>query len=147
MPSSSAPRKRALPVARPFAARSPITLRNAWLLPEPDSPTTPTVSPSAIAKDTSLTALTSPSGVSKRVLRFSTSSSATSTILGVEGVAQSVADEVEAEQGGGKENGGEHQHPRRGLHLGSAVGDQHAPARIGFLHAEAKERQEALEQD
>src|SRR6202030_2144008 len=153
IPSSSAPRKRALPVARPFAARSPITVRNVWLLPDPDSPTTPTVSPSAIAKDTSLTALTSPSGMVKRVLRFLTSSSATmlnnpcSTVLGVEGVAQPVADEVEAEQGGGEENGGEHQHPGRGLHLGSPVGDEHAPARVGLLYAEAEEGQEALDQD
>src|SRR6202030_1317086 len=133
IPSSSAPRKRALPVTRPFAARSPITVSNVWLLPDPDSPTTPTVSPSAIAKDTSLTALTSPSRMVKRVLRFLTSSSAKmlnnpcSTVLGVEGVAQPVADEVEAEQGGGEENGGEHKQPGRGLNIGRRSAHKHSP--------------------
>src|ERR1700674_4337568 len=147
IPMSSVPRKRALPVARPLAANSPMIVRNTWLLPAPDSPTTPTVSPSPKANDTSLTALTSPSGVSKRVLRWLTSRSATSTVLRVEGVAQPVADEVEAEQGGREEDGREDQHPRRGFHLRRPFADEHAPARIGLLHAKTEERQEALDQD
>ena len=53
----------------PLAANSPMMVRNTWLLPEPDSPTTPTVSLTPTVNDTSLTALTSPSGVSKRVSR------------------------------------------------------------------------------
>ena len=43
--------------------------RKAWVLPEPDSPTTPTAAPCSISKLTSLTAATSPSGVAKRVVR------------------------------------------------------------------------------
>ena len=42
---SSWPRKRALPVQRPFLASRPMIERKAWVLPEPDSPTTPTLSP------------------------------------------------------------------------------------------------------
>ena len=49
--------------------------RNSWVLPEPDSPTTPRLSPGATAKLTSLTAATSPSGVAKRVVSPSTASS------------------------------------------------------------------------
>jgi len=45
----------------------------------------------------------------------------------IEGVAQAVADEVEAEQGDREEGRGEDQQPRRPLHLAGALGDQHAP--------------------
>src|SRR5215472_13457077 len=45
------------------------------LLPEPDSPTMPSVSPSATVKDTPSTALTTPSSVRKLTLRLRTSSS------------------------------------------------------------------------
>ncbi len=45
-----------------------------WLLPEPDSPTTPTASPALTVKLTPLTAFTGPSGVVKVVSRFVTSS-------------------------------------------------------------------------
>ncbi len=50
--------------------------RNAWVLPAPDSPTTPTLSPSSMAKLRSLTAATSPSGVANRTERPSTSRTA-----------------------------------------------------------------------
>ena len=53
---SSRPRKRALPCARPLAASSPITARNSWLLPAPDSPTTPRHSPAATARSSPSTA-------------------------------------------------------------------------------------------
>ncbi len=53
-----------------------MTERKAWVLPEPLSPTTPTLSPASILKLTSLTAATSPSGVANRAVRCSTSRTA-----------------------------------------------------------------------
>src|SRR3954453_12634400 len=46
------------------------------LLPEPDSPTTPSVRPASTEKETSRTARTTPSGVWNETFRCSTSSSA-----------------------------------------------------------------------
>ena len=45
------------------------------LLPEPDSPTIPSVSPRCSVKETSLTAFTTPSIVGKRTVRLRTSRS------------------------------------------------------------------------
>ena len=56
----SCPLRRTLPVARPLAASSPMIDMKIWLLPEPDSPTMPSVSPRSIAKLTWLTALVDP---------------------------------------------------------------------------------------
>src|SRR3990172_4152771 len=155
-PRISAPRNLTLPRAGPFAANNPMIDMKIWLLPEPDSPTTPTVSPGPTAKLTSLTALTSPSGVSNTVSSPSTSRVGTtagasrasaSAILGIEGIAQPVPDEVEAEQRRGEEDGGEHQRPPGGLHRSRALADQHAPARVRLLHAEAEEADEGFGQD
>ena len=46
------------------------------LLPEPDSPTMPSVSPRRSVNETSLTAWTTPSRVGKRTVRLRTSSRA-----------------------------------------------------------------------
>src|SRR5512134_999280 len=108
-----------LPSARPFLASRPMTDMKIWLLPEPDSPTMPSVSPALMAKLTSLTARTAPSGVAKLVLRLRTSRMAvmrSSAVLGVEGIAQAVADEVEAEQRDGEHRAGADDGPRRDLH-------------------------------
>src|SRR5262245_54868362 len=69
------------------------------LLPEPDSPTMPSVSPGLIANETPLTACTVPRDVQNSTNRSATwsSGSDTSAELGVEGLAQPVADQVEAE--------------------------------------------------
>ena len=48
-----------------FDRVSPMTVRNVTLLPDPDSPTTPSVSPGMIEKLTPSTALTRPSSVGK----------------------------------------------------------------------------------
>src|SRR4030095_14741269 len=97
-----------LPSARPFLASSPMTDMKIWLLPEPDSPTMPSVSPEVVAKLTSWTARTLPSGVEKVVLRWRTSRMAvmrrgSSTVLGIERVAHAIADEVEAQQRDGQD--------------------------------------------
>src|SRR2546421_8619626 len=56
-----------------FDVTRPITVRNPTLLPEPDSPTTPSVSPEASEKEMPSTALTRPSSVGKCTFRFLTS--------------------------------------------------------------------------
>src|ERR1700760_1110589 len=125
MPNNSWPRYFTLPVARPLPERSPMVARKSWLLPEPDSPTTPRHSPSPMVKLALRTACTSPSGVEKRTSRLLTSKIGwvISAIRGGEGIAQAVADEVEAEQRDRHEGRREDQHPRRGFHLLGAVLD------------------------
>ncbi len=56
-----------------FDVTRPITVRKPTLLPEPDSPTTPSVSPGATEKEMPSTALTRPSSVGKCTFRFLTS--------------------------------------------------------------------------
>src|SRR5579862_1291685 len=148
-PSISSPRYLTLPVARPFVASSPMVARKSWLLPEPDSPTTPRHSASPTVRFSDLTACTSPSGVAKWTSRslISKIGAAISAILGIEGIAQPIADEVEAEQGHRHERAGEDQHPGITLHLLFAVGDEHAPGGQRLLDAEPQERQEAFGQD
>ena len=60
------PRKNTSPLMRAsFLVTSPITVRKLTLLPEPDSPTTPRVSPGETVNETPSTALTRPSSVGK----------------------------------------------------------------------------------
>src|SRR5436190_1546728 len=56
-----------------FDVTRPMTVRKPTLLPEPDSPTTPSVSPEASEKEMPSTALTRPSSVGKCTFRFLTS--------------------------------------------------------------------------
>src|SRR5262245_29407456 len=109
--------------------------RNSWLFPEPDSPTMPTHSPSAMSKLTPFTACTVPSGVANVMSRFFTERTGSAmrlAVLGVERVAQTVADEVEAKQRQRHEARGENQRPGRGLHLACAFRDQHPPGGEGL---------------
>src|SRR5262245_53856028 len=115
-----------LPVARPFEAKSPMTAMKTWLLPEPDSPTMPRVSPASTARLTLFAASTTPSGVAKRISRSRMSRTGwtmASAVLGIEGIAQAVADEVEAAQGHRQHDRGEYEGPGRGLHEPRAVAD------------------------
>src|SRR5262245_24033131 len=64
------------PSTRPVSATSPITDSEVTLLPQPDSPTRPTVLPRSTLKLTPSTALNSPRSVSKWVRRSRTSSNA-----------------------------------------------------------------------
>src|SRR5690606_36744784 len=144
----SRPSKATEPVARPFFARSPITAKASWLLPEPDSPTIPRVSPRSSERLTPLTAVTVPSGVSKRTERLRISSMAISAVLGIERVAQPVADEEEREERGDEEG----QRPKK--LPGRAVVDRPRPFRDQraergqrLLDAKPEEGDEALDQD
>src|SRR6516162_6566693 len=152
-PMSSLPASSALPVARPFAARSPITARNSWLLPAPDSPTTPRHSARLTESVTSCTAATGPCGVSKLTLSSRTLSSASgsgrelSVLAGIEGIAQAITEQVETQQQQHQRDRRHEQHPRRGLHLLCAGVDEVAEARLRLLHPESEEGKEALEQN
>ena len=141
------------PSAQPFEARRPMTDIIVWLLPEPDSPTMATVSP---ALDVEIDALDRVEHrrrrVRKRTLQVADRedgrSSAISAILRVEGVAQAVADEVQAEQGRDEEDRRDRSASRW------RPGCSWRPRRsarprlvMRLLHAEAEEGEEAFEQD
>src|SRR5436309_1986801 len=105
-----------------FLVTRPITVRNVTLLPEPDSPTTPSVSPGEIVSDTTSTALTRPSSVGKWTLRSLISrigSGKRSLLLPddplvrIEGVAQPVPQEIHAQHGDQDEQAREPHQPRR----------------------------------
>src|SRR5690606_12376293 len=70
-----------------------------------------------------------------------------SPVLRIERIAQTVAQEVEAEQRRREEDRGEEQHPRRALHLLRAFLHERAPRRHRLLHAEPEEAQEGLDEE
>src|SRR5215207_832252 len=73
-PTSSRPSSRIEPeTIRPGGSTSPISEKPVTLLPEPDSPTSPSTSARASENDTLSTALTTPALVKKWVVKFSTS--------------------------------------------------------------------------
>src|SRR5262245_15795333 len=61
-----------------------------------------------------------------------------SAALWVESIAQTVGNVVQRKQSDREKRGRKDQRPPRGLHIVGALLDEHAPARIGFLHAQAK---------
>src|ERR1700749_534603 len=76
-------------------------------LPQPDSPTIPSVSPALMWNDTPSTARTTPSGVPKCVCRLSTSSSGMSEALGqprIERVAHPITQQVHRQHGDAQED-------------------------------------------
>src|SRR5215472_13374393 len=150
-PRISCPSSRALPAARPFAASSPKTPRNSWLLPAPDSPTTPRHSPRDTESVTSCTARSGPCGVSNVTLsplRLSTGvAPGDSALAGIESIAQAIAEQIQTQQQQHQRYRRYQHHPGRRLHLLRAGEDEIAEARLWLLHSEAEERQEALEQD
>ncbi len=76
MVSRSSPSNSACPVIRAPRVR-PMIVWVETLLPEPDSPTMPSVCPASTEKDTPRTACTTPSGVRNDTYRSCTSSRAT----------------------------------------------------------------------
>src|SRR3954452_2976430 len=133
--SKSLPAKRMLPAILPGGSGiSRISDIEVTDLPQPDSPTIASVSPSSTWKDTPLTARLMPLGVRKWVWRFSTSSSAivisplTSEALGharIERIAKAVAEQVHGKHGDGQEG------RRKGHDVGLDL-----PQRAAFGHAE-----------
>src|SRR5689334_1030774 len=107
----SCPSKVTLPVHLPLIAVRPMAAIRIWLLPEPDSPTMPKTSPRRTSKLTPSTARTQPCSSLKstdrsRTARIGAPAAAglASAFVWIEGIAQSVGNEVEAEQGGDQES-------------------------------------------
>src|SRR5690349_4382194 len=137
---------------RPGGSISPRIEKPVTVLPEPDSPTRPRISPGATSKSTPSTALATPSLVKKWVRRSQTLSvfiaGRSSQIPRVQHVAQVIAREVDADDGDGQRHAREEADPvaARQQEL-EAVGDQHAERRLGHRHADAEEGERRLERD
>src|SRR5665213_3066826 len=118
----------------------------ATLLPEPDSPTMPRVSPRRSVKLTPSTARTTPASVKNQVRRSLTcSSGSASSGIRVEPVAQAVAYEVEADYHRQDRYAREGRHPPLRDQL-APFGDHGAPFRHRRHPAEAAEREAGAHQ-
>src|SRR5688500_3651122 len=131
------------PVTRPLRARIPRMASEVTLLPHPDSPTIPSVSPGAMSKVIPLTAWTVPRDVVNSTRRSSTvrsGSLATPTQLRVEGLPKPIADQVEAEHGHDDRHAGDDRQVRCGLEIANGSGKHRPPLRRGrILRPEAEE--------
>src|SRR5205085_5101010 len=135
----------------------PMTVRNDTLLPEPDSPTTPSVSPRATEKETPSTAFTRPSSVGKLTCRSLTSRSCSGTgspalrlralLLRVERVAQPVTEEVHTQHDDQDREAREPHEPGRDEHLALRRVQEVPPRRRRRLDPEPEEREHRLRQD
>src|SRR3981081_2702580 len=116
-------------------------------LPQPDSPTMASVSPSSTWKETPSTERLIPSGVRKWVCRFSTSSSAILQALGhsrIERITQAVAEQVDGEHGDRKERGGKEHDEGLALPQRPALGHDVAPGRNSGWRAGADKGEDRL---
>src|ERR1041384_4080104 len=134
------------PVTRPARGRMPSSESAVTLLPQPDSPTMPSVSPAATSNEMPLTAWTVPRWVWNSTRRPSTWRRAgeldPATQFGVEGFAEGVADQVEAERRDHDRDAGEDREPRCDLEVLIRARQHRAPLRPrGVLVAEAEEAQ------
>jgi len=133
---SSSPAKRIeLPsTIRPGGSIRPRMEKPVTVLPEPDSPTSPRISPGATSKSTPSTARATPSLVKKWVRRLRTWSPALAHLRfrGFSNVAQLVARQVDADDGDGQRHSGKEADPvaARQQEL-ETVGDQHAERGLG----------------
>src|ERR1044072_5814260 len=144
---------------RPARSRMRITANEVTDLPEPDSPTIPSVSPLATSILMCCTALTMPRRVENSTVRSLMSSSGTGggallrsgslrsmrasrAPLRIDDVAQAVAQQIEAEhRDHQREPGKERDPPFARHHEGRAFGDHDAPLGIRRAHAESDEGQ------
>src|SRR5205823_878081 len=118
----------------------PSTASMLTLLPEPDSPTIPSVSPGKTSEVTPSTAWTIPSSVLNSTVRsrIERTGSGTNSLSRIERVSQAVPNEVDAEHDEDDRQPGEGDEPPvvRGDVL--PVGDQLSERRGRWLHAEAE---------
>src|SRR4051812_28807487 len=148
-------RSRPLNIAVPLTIRPggmgirPSSASVETLLPEPDSPTIPRISPGKSSYETPSTAWTIPSSVLNSTARSSIARSGSGThppLLRVECVPEAVADEVHAEHDQDDQQAREdRQPPLRGIVL--PVVDEHAERRGRRRDAEAEEGEGSLSQD
>src|SRR5688500_892142 len=156
----------AMSVSKPSLARSrmrPLAMTSdldnscisasaVMLLPDPLSPTSASTSPRPIENETSsvrgMRAPSWPSAIDRSVtVRTDCAPAIISPRIGIGGIAQSIADEVEGQHRHDHENPGDHQ-PRRLVDRADALGgeQQHAPAFHRLAQAEAEEGQRGLGQ-
>src|SRR5919198_813657 len=117
---------------RPLRASSPRIASDVTLLPQPDSPTIPSVSPGAMSNEMPLTACTVPRLVQKRTWRSSTERSAslaTGAQLRVQRLAQPVADQVEPEHRDDDREAGDDREERRDTEVVVHVRQHRSPLR------------------
>src|SRR5262249_23255979 len=110
-------------------------------LPEPDSPTTPTISPGCRARVRSLRAGWSTPPTAKLTLRFSISRSGSDIAeraLQVEAIAQPLAKEIEADDGGADGQRGAEEGPEGAADVPLRLVDHDAPVCVRRLGAEAE---------
>src|SRR5882724_2399678 len=118
----------------------PMTASMATLFPEPDSPTTPKSSPFSKVRSTPSTARNGPRWVWNSTERLRISSSAISALqLGVEGVAQPIAQEVEGQHRHQDCEAGEGYGPIGALDVLPRIGQHGAPFRRRWLGTEVEE--------
>src|SRR4051812_1862230 len=124
------------------------------VLPQPLSPTIPSVSPRSSARSTPLTACTTPPSVSKYVLSPRISSRRWPLVSGnseycawVEGVAQPIADEIDRQHGKEDRAAGTQRPMRRDVEIVLGIVEDAPPARDVGREAEAEKRQGRLGDD
>src|SRR5580704_994864 len=137
-----------------FSGRSRMTDNAVTLLPQPDSPTMPSVSPAATSKLTPSTARVTPSALKKCVLRLRTLRSFSLTSLSqasrearVEVVAQAVTHEVDGEHHEREREPRREDRPGRAGEVESRGGDHIAPARNLGRRARAEKGERRFDQN
>src|SRR3954469_15726292 len=128
-------------------SRMPMMVWAVTLLPEPDSPSTASVSPASTWYETPLRTFAVPSVVRNSTRRSSTSSNIGSPRLGVKGVADGVAEHHEREHGDGHQARREQQLVRGRLHVVLGVVDHHAPRHDWRADPDAEVPQRRLHRD
>src|SRR5262245_61171306 len=135
---------------RPGRSTIPRIDRAVTLLPQPLSPTMPSVPPGCRSKVTPSTALTVPSSWGKYVFRPRTERSAWPPLapIGIGRVAQSIAQEVESHDDDDHGHGGKHQ-PGGDRHRLDILGllQQDSPADRGRPQAQTEEAEGGLADD
>src|SRR5471032_1373315 len=113
------------------------------LLPEPDSPTMPSTSPASSDRLTFSTACSTPALVGKLTERLSISSKAMTSALelGIEGVAQPIAQQIEGDHGHEDRRTREGDDPPGAQHELARIGQHGAPFGGGRLRAQSEETQ------
>src|SRR5258708_21266149 len=137
-----------------------MTARLVTLLPEPDSPTSASVSRWRSEKETSLTTKSGPPRVAKPTLSFSTVSAAASDTAsaapapcglmiepGIEGIAQPVAEEVKARHRRRDHEAGKDREPRRRCQILLSIVEHVAPACHRRLDAVAEKADVRFHED
>src|ERR1700754_2521859 len=137
----------------PARSRMRITAYDVTDLPEPDSPTMPSVSPFATVMLTCCTALTMPRRVANSTVRSLTSSSGCAVMvlcppLRIDDVAQAVAEQVEAEHRDHQRKPRKQRDPPFArYHEARAFRDHDAPFSGRRTHAKPDERQPGSVED